>query len=220
MPLFHFSIFGFLFMFSRYFVSGVVFFCAIGVGLFVPLVEVSMSKTGSGVGAASSAPTSVLIRSAYVPRERLGDISCVGPGKTQQSMKDECDVNLIVKRFSVTGVLPEGSFKSPYFGDVSGLDFRAMMDVIAEANASFARLPAEVRRRFGNEPSEFVSFCTDPANGQELIKMGLAEALKDRRSFVKGESKDRRGRDAAGRFDGFDGSEGEVIPPTPGTRRA
>lgn len=211
-PLFYFSIFCFCFVFFRFTVFGFVFFCAIGIVYFSLFVEVSMSKTGCSVGAAPSAPVSVLIRSAFSPRERVR-ISFVGPGRTQQSAKDECDVNLIVKRFISTGVLPEGTFKSPYFGDVTGLDFRAMMDVIAEANVAFAAQPAEIRRRFANDPQEFVDFCTNPENSEELVKMGLAERPKDRRSFVKGESRERR-RGAPVAPPG--GSEGGIIPPTPG----
>ena len=115
------------------------------------------------------------IRSAFSPRKRVS-IAFSGVGRTKQSMKDECDVNLIVKRFIATGELPSGNLKSPIFGDVTGVDFRGMMDVIAAADAAFERLPALVRKRFGNDASAFVEFCSDSENAEDLIRMGLATA--------------------------------------------
>lgn len=158
----------------------------------------------------------VLIRSAFSPRERVR-LVCVGPGRTMQSAKDECDVNLIMKRFISTGVVPPGTFKSPIFGDVSGLEFGAMMDVVAQANAEFAKLPAEVRRRFGHDAREFVEFCTNSENAEEMVKMGLAEPRKDRRSFVKGETRDKRRKGGVVLSVGVDGG---VIPPSPGAKPA
>jgi len=39
---------------------------------------------------------------------------------------------------------------------------------------AFATLPSHVRRRFENDPQEFLAFMADPANQDEVIKMGLA----------------------------------------------
>jgi hypothetical protein len=34
-------------------------------------------------------------------------------------------------------------------------------------------LPADIRFRFLNDPGRFVDFCSDPANRDEMSKMGL-----------------------------------------------
>lgn len=115
----------------------------------------------------------VEIRSAFSPRKRVA-IKFEGNGRTKQSEKDACDVNLIVKRFIATGELPSGNMRSPVFGDVTGLEFRGMMDVIAAAQAAFEALPASVRKRFANDPAEFVEFCSDAENASEMVKLGLA----------------------------------------------
>ena len=39
---------------------------------------------------------------------------------TQQSFKDECDINEIVRRFGLTGQLPE-NFRAPVSGDFTGI---------------------------------------------------------------------------------------------------
>lgn len=117
----------------------------------------------------------VFIRSAFTPRKADVVLKCPGNGRTKQASKDECDVNLIVKRFTETGELPSGNMKSPVFGDVTGLEFRSMMDIIAGAQAAFEALPAVLRKRFGNDPAEFVEFCSDSANRDELVKLGLSD---------------------------------------------
>lgn len=155
----------------------------------------------------------VEIRSCFSPRKRV-QLTCEGPGRTVQSAKDETDVNLIMKRFTATGVLPQGTFKSPMFGDVSGVDFRAMMDVVAQANVAFAALPAEVRRRFGHDPKEFVDFCTDPQNVDEMIKMGLAAPVERRARSKRERAADRAAEAVLKRS--VDGSGGD-IPPVSGT---
>ncbi len=40
--------------------------------------------------------------------------------RTQQSFRDECDINNILRKFNVTGQLPIGSVQ-PQYGDFSGI---------------------------------------------------------------------------------------------------
>lgn len=94
--------------------------------------------------------------------------------RTQQSQAAETDINGIVKRFKVTGILPQG-IRVPTYGDFEAVtDFRSAMDAIIAAEKSFMALPSDVRTRFGNDPAEFVKFCADPENLDEMRKFGLA----------------------------------------------
>lgn len=127
-------------------------------------------------------PLDVVVRSALSEWQRADssafhtDVS--GESMTKQSFKEECDINNIVRRFCETGEFPEAMLP-PQFGDVTGMDFREMMDRVNEAQASFERLPAAVRRRFGHSPEQFVEFCSDPKNREEMFKMGLVERQVD-----------------------------------------
>lgn len=94
------------------------------------------------------------------------------PSLTKQSFRDETDVNLIVKRFTVTGEIPQvtaPTFQS--FGDI--FDYQSALNAVIEARDSFMAMPAEVRARFGNDPQQFVEFCSDGSNRDEAVKMGL-----------------------------------------------
>lgn len=91
-----------------------------------------------------------------------------------QSAKDESDINLIVKRYGVTGMLPQVQ-RPPTYEDFSGVfDFRSAMDMVVAARESFEGLDASIRKRFGNDPAEFVAFCEDAENLPEMRKMGIA----------------------------------------------
>lgn len=99
---------------------------------------------------------------------------------TQQGDAAECDINVIVKRFSGQGGLLPNVTQQPMFGDFTEVgDYRSMVEKVNQANELFASVPAEIRRRFGNDPQEFINFCANKDNLDELRKMGLANKLPD-----------------------------------------
>lgn len=100
------------------------------------------------------------------------------PSKTIQSAKDDADINVIVRRFGVTGQMPQ-QMRLPSYGDYTGVgDFQSAMNVVRAAEEQFMMLPAAVRSRFGNNPQAFLDFVSDPDNFGELRKMGLANPEK------------------------------------------
>lgn len=106
-------------------------------------------------------------------------LKCEDPSLTKQSMAEDADINVILKRFGVTGQVPT-SLKLPTFGDFTGVsDFRTALHAVMAAEEAFMQVPADIRRRFGNDPQEFVAFCSDPANLDELRRMKLAPPAVD-----------------------------------------
>jgi phage internal scaffolding protein len=103
-------------------------------------------------------------------------LSCPEPTLAQQHCKDECDINVIVERFGVTGQLPTHDGSLPTYGDFTGVsDYRDALEAVARADEAFMALPANVRERFDNDPALFVDFCssTDPADRSLAIDLGL-----------------------------------------------
>ena len=95
------------------------------------------------------------------------------PSRTQQSFRDECDINNILRQFNVTGQLPVGSVQ-PQYGDFSGItDYQSALNAVMAAQDSFLALPAKVRARFDNDPALFVEFASDEANKDEMKALGL-----------------------------------------------
>jgi len=111
-----------------------------------------------------------------MPRERVRVPTVfTKPSRTKQAHKDECDVNLIVPRYSKTGLVTHLNRAVPKFADVSDLgDYAKSLSVVLEAQSSFMQLPAQLRARFENDPAKFVEFCSNPDNQDELISLGLA----------------------------------------------
>lgn len=92
-----------------------------------------------------------------------------------QSEKADADINTLVRRFGVTGVMPQG-VRVPSYGDFDGPvhDYHTAMNAIRKADESFNEMPPEIRERFDNDPGKFVDFCSDPDNLEEMRKLGLA----------------------------------------------
>lgn len=112
--------------------------------------------------------------SAYQPRRRVA-VSFEGTETvTKQSFAKECDINYIVHRWKNGGVIPKVTALEAIYGDVTGVDFQAALELVRGAEDAFIGLPAQVRKRFNNDPGEFLTFCDDPANVDELVELGLA----------------------------------------------
>lgn len=102
----------------------------------------------------------------------LSGLQCQDESLAQQHMKDECDINVLVKRFVVSGEIPQLD-DPPLQGDFSeARTYQEMLNLMVAANQSFMQQPADVRARFQNDPGQFVDFVSDPANGEEVQKMG------------------------------------------------
>lgn len=120
----------------------------------------------------------VFVRSAYnYDMDKASDeagVLCPEPTLAKQHFAEEVDINTIVRRFGLSGELPQG-VRAPIYGDFTGLplDFHTAANLIAQANEAFDAMPAEVRARFDNEPGRFVDFVNDPANRPEAEKLGL-----------------------------------------------
>lgn len=101
-------------------------------------------------------------------------LSCDGDkGLTQQQFKEEVDINTIVRRFGLTGQLPD-NVRVPMSGDFTGVnDFQSAMNAVRGAQEAFMELPAPMRARFANDPQRLMEFCSDADNRDEAIKLGL-----------------------------------------------
>lgn len=106
--------------------------------------------------------------------------ACEGDSLAQQQFSDECDINTIVKRFGITGHLPQ-TVNMPVSGDFTGLtDFASAMRLVTEAREEFMKMSADVRARFENDPQRLISFIEDPKNMDEARELGLLKPLPEK----------------------------------------
>jgi len=96
------------------------------------------------------------------------------PSRTKQSHRDECDINVIMKKFESTGQLPDMIKEMPQYGDFADApDYLEALNTVQHAQNQFAALSATVRDRFANSPENFLAFASDPRNLKEMEKLGL-----------------------------------------------
>jgi len=100
-------------------------------------------------------------------------LACKDPSLAVQADLVPSDINTILRNFGVTGRLPMTN-KAPTYGDFTGIfDFQSAVNAVNAATDAFMELPADVRKRFDNDPQQFVDFCSDEANALEGEKLGI-----------------------------------------------
>lgn len=106
-------------------------------------------------------------------------LECKDATKAQQQFAADADINVIVKRFNLTGELP-ASYRPPLMDDfVDIFDYQTALNAIRRADELFMQVPADLRARFSNDPQAFIEFCSDSKNLDEMRKLGLALPLKE-----------------------------------------
>ena len=102
-------------------------------------------------------------------------LACEEPSLAQQHFKEECDINTILQKFNITGLLPEAPL-SPRYGDFSGIgDYHTALNKVIAAQEEFEALPAQIRARFDNDPANLIEFLDDEKNRLEAEELGLVE---------------------------------------------
>jgi len=99
------------------------------------------------------------------------------PSLTQQQFKDECDINNIMKKYSSTREFQHLTSKVGQYADFTKLtSYQDMLHSVLAAQDAFASLPAEIRKRFRNDPGELLAFIQDDKNYDEALKLGIVES--------------------------------------------
>lgn len=95
----------------------------------------------------------------------------------QQHLRDEVDINTIMRRFGLTRELPLGPASGVY-GDFTGIsDFQSALDRIEGARDRFMALPPDVRERFDNDPGKLIAMASEmPGAEFEALFSGASAA--------------------------------------------
>lgn len=103
----------------------------------------------------------------------------VEPSLTKQEFKDECDINTIMAKYQFSGQIPNLNERSPQYIDTTGHDYQLAMNTVSEANSLFQELPSSLRNRFDNDPAQFLDFCSDDKNRDEMHELGLLKPVEE-----------------------------------------
>lgn len=95
-----------------------------------------------------------------------------------QEHKDDCDINILVARFGLAGLMPD-NFQWPEIDLTHATDYHTAMNVLVQAEQAFKQLPADLRYRFKNDPHQLDMFLHDGNNRDEAVKLGLIAPPKE-----------------------------------------
>lgn len=118
----------------------------------------------------------VKFKTGYGDRTRKG-FETTGESLTQQSHASAADVRNIIKQYDRTGLIANVNKGIAQYGDYSKVnEYQESLNMVIEANESFAEIPSHIREQFNNDPGIFFEFATNPKNKEKMIQMGLAKA--------------------------------------------
>lgn len=109
------------------------------------------------------------------------------PSLTKQEHAAECDINNIIQAFSQTGQINHvraNAALGRYADLPDHLTLQDALNITIEAEAAFMSLPAKVRDRFHQDPSEFLAFMADPENKAEAMELGLLELPRENQPVI------------------------------------
>lgn len=113
-------------------------------------------------------------RNQYTERKEKTGITFTEPSRTKQDFVEESDINNIMRRYAVDGILPVGNAQAGVYADVSEFgDYRDSLHKVMAAEERFNSLPSELRKKFDYDPQKMIDFIMDPANKEECIKYGF-----------------------------------------------
>lgn len=121
-----------------------------------------------------------VVRSAFAyDTDEVSDQSgllCEDESLTVQADADDTDINVIVRRFGMTGEIPQNVRVplSEEFNDIT--DYHSALNQVIAAEKAFMSMPAEIRIRFDHDPAKLIQFVENPANREEAVKLGIVNA--------------------------------------------
>jgi len=106
---------------------------------------------------------------------RASGLKCDDKSLAQQQFKEDSDINVIVARFGISGIMPE-NFGMPASSDFTDAitNYHDAMNMVRMADEEFQSLPAYLRERFRNDPQNLMDFVENPANLAEARELKLA----------------------------------------------
>lgn len=116
-----------------------------------------------------------ILKETTIPR-RSRDLCpkiITGEGLTEQSHKDQCDINIILSDYARTGFMRHAQNNAGRYDDVSSVDFQKSMETVANVKSMFEGLPAAIRKEFAGDPKNFLNYVQNPENALALQKRGI-----------------------------------------------
>lgn len=94
----------------------------------------------------------------------------------QDQFREQCDVNNIIDKFNRTGEISHIMKTQGVYMDTTNLpNYQQSLQIVIDAEDAFMALPAEMRKKFDNDPGKMIAYLEDPKNHKEAVTLGLME---------------------------------------------
>jgi phage internal scaffolding protein len=107
----------------------------------------------------------VLKVQTYISQQKIVD----------ESQRELTDVHALLEPAIKRGLLRHATKFTEEYDDIPAIDYQEALNTVAKADQMFAELPTKWKNRFNQDPNEFLKFVHDPANGNEMISMGMIQ---------------------------------------------
>lgn len=114
---------------------------------------------------------------------RLSVKSPQGHTPAQQQFKDDCDINVIMRRLTKDNAVDHVSAYQKEYGFHSPLDYHQSMNLIAHADSMFNDLPSKLRNEFHNSPQAFLEFVQNPKNHDRAKELNITLSDKAEEAY-------------------------------------
>lgn len=116
-----------------------------------------------------------MVKNIVSPKPNPWDLDCSGDVPlTKQEFASDCDVNVIIARCLKNGLPLPSVTAAPLYADVSEIgSYADCVRRVKSAEVAFMNLPAELRTKFDNSPSNLIAFLSDRRNLPAAIELGL-----------------------------------------------
>lgn len=96
------------------------------------------------------------------------------PSKTEQSYKDECNIDFIISNFVKTGIDPREGRQMSYVDCTQVKDFQSAQNLIAETKSMYYALPSEIRDEF-KTVDKYLEYVSNPENLKDCYERGIID---------------------------------------------
>lgn len=118
-------------------------------------------------------------RNRFSPQVHVGlDAGESGGQGAKQSFKKECDINHIMGRYAKGQVVDHLAKHEGQFGFVPCFTFQEAMNAVRKAEEMFADLDSGIRKRFNNDPGQFLEFAQATNEDGSLKNIDELRSLK------------------------------------------
>lgn len=133
--------------------------------------------------------------------------------KTDQSFKEDADINVIMERVMKNGVSPNMIALPEHFGEDQRVDLFTARSRILESNRTFYNLPPKVREKYANDPGRWEQDVLRKLNAGDLDGLGEMGINTDEIHLIKPTVAPPGGTPGQGSTEGAPGGQGGTKPP-------